>query len=72
MVSGLNGYADFQIVLVNRPSGLQDELESLIMEKMSSDAVLIAVNWRNNPAKQGWIPVSEEFGEPVCGVYIKP
>lgn len=65
-------YENFQIVMVNRPSGLQDELESLIMEKMASDAVLIAINWRNNPAKDGWITVSEEFGEPVCGVYVKP
>jgi SAM-dependent methyltransferase len=66
------GYAAFDIVYVNRPSGLQDELESLIMDRMSSDAVLVAVNWRNSPGKAGWVPVSEEYGEPVCGVWMKP
>jgi SAM-dependent methyltransferase len=66
------GYADFQIVYVNRPSALQDDLENLVMERMAPDAVLIAVNWRNNPGKAGWIPVSEEFGEPVRGVWVKP
>jgi hypothetical protein len=39
---------------------------------MASDAVLIAVNWRNSPGKAGWIPVAEEVGEPVCGVWVKP
>ena len=66
------GYADFQIVYVNRPSALQDELESLIMDRMAPDAVLIAVNWRNSPGKAGWIPVAEEYGDPVCGVWVKP
>lgn len=62
----------FDIVLVNRPSGLQDELEGLIMEGMASDAVLIAVNWRNDPGKAGWFTHYQEFGEPICGVFIKP
>jgi SAM-dependent methyltransferase len=66
------GYADFDIVYVNRPSGLQDELEPLIMERMAPSAVLVAVNWRNNPGKSGWASQYEEFGEPVCGVWVKP
>jgi len=69
---GTRGYADFQVVYVNRPSALQDELEHLVMDRMASDTVLIAVNWRHSPGKAGWIPVAEEFGEPVCGVWIKP
>lgn len=68
----LPGYANFDIVLVNRPSALQDKLEMLVMERMASDAVLIAVNWRNDPGRHGWIPHYQEFGEPVCGVWIKP
>lgn len=64
-------YKRFDIVLVNRPSGLQDELENLIMREMDSDAVLIAVNWRNDPAKQGWTVQFQEYGEPVCGVFVK-
>jgi SAM-dependent methyltransferase len=67
-----DGYARFQIVYVNRPSALQDELEHLVMDQMASDAVLIAVNWRNDPAKEGWILNSQEFGDPVCGTFIKP
>ena len=66
------GYADFEIVLVNRPSALQDELEHLVMERMASDAVLIAVNWRTDPGKEGWVMQYQEFGEPVMGVWIKP
>jgi SAM-dependent methyltransferase len=66
------GYADFQVLLVNRPSSLQDELESLIMERMASDAVLIAVNWRRSPEKSGWLAQYQEFGEPVMGVFVKP
>jgi SAM-dependent methyltransferase len=66
------GYADFQIVYVNRPSTLQDELEHLVMDRMASDSVLIGVNWHNNPEKDGWLPVFLEYGTPVCGVWIKP
>lgn len=65
------GYADFDIVYVNRPSGLQDELEGLVMERMRSDAVLMAVNWRNDPGKHGFTLHYQEYGEPVCGVWIK-
>jgi SAM-dependent methyltransferase len=68
----LNNYSGYQIVYVNRPSSMQDELEGLVMERMASDAALIAVNWRNDPGKQGWIPQAQEYGEPVCGVWIKP
>lgn len=71
-VVGQNGYADYQIVMVNRPSSLQDELEGLVMERMASDSVLMAINWRNDPGKQGWIMQAQEYGEPVCGVWIKP
>ena len=67
-----SGYRDFDILLVNRPSSMQDELEELVMDRMRPDAVLIAVNWRNSPSKAGWIAVAEEFGEPVCGVWVKP
>lgn len=63
----------FDIVLVNRPSGLQDELEGMVMEAMTPGAVLIAVNWRHDPAKEnGWHPHYQEYGEPICGVFIKP
>jgi SAM-dependent methyltransferase len=72
MVTGAWGYADFQIVYVNRPSALQDELEHLVMERMAPDSVLIGVNWHNNPEKDGWLPVFLEYGTPVCGVWIKP
>lgn len=71
-IAGQTAYSDFQIVMVNRPSSLQDELESLVMDRMASDAVLIAINWRNDPGKQGWIMQAQEYGEPVCGVWIKP
>lgn len=73
-IAGQNGYADYQIVLVNRPSSLQDELEHLVMERMASDAVLIAVNWRNDPGRAGWILQAQEFNAhgPVCGVWVKP
>ncbi len=70
-VNGL-GYSDFQVVLVNRPSSLQDELEPLIMERMASDSVLICVNWRHNPEKYGWFAHHTEYGEPVMGVFVKP
>ena len=69
------GYSDFQIVYVNRPSALQDELEGLIMERMATDAVLIGVNWHNDPGHKGWLLQYQEFGgsgSPVCGVWIKP
>ncbi len=70
------GYADFQIVYVNRPSALQNELENLIMERMATDAVLISVNWHNDPAASGWYTQYQEYGgqpgAPICGVYIKP
>ncbi len=71
--TGGNGYARYDIVLVNRPSGLQDELEGLIMEKMSPGAVLMAVNWRHDPGRENdWHAAYQEYGEPVCGVFIKP
>lgn len=66
------GYASFQIVYVNRPSSMQDDLEGLVMDRMAKDAVLMAVNWRNNPADKGWIPVAQEGLTPVCGVWVKP
>jgi SAM-dependent methyltransferase len=71
-LTSMRSYADYQIVLVNRPSSLQDELEGLVMKRMASDSVLIAVNWRNDPGKHGWILQSQEYGDPVCGVWIKP
>lgn len=67
------GLGRYDIVLVNRPSGLQDELEGLVRDSMGSGAVLIAVNWRHDPAKEwDWLPHFQEYGEPVCGVFIKP
>ena len=69
------GYADFQIVYVNRPSALQNELEPLIMERMAPDAVLMAVNWHNDPGKAGWFCQHQEYGgpgSPVAGVWVKP
>jgi SAM-dependent methyltransferase len=72
MTTSAWGYSDFQIVYVNRPSANQDELEHLVMERMASDSVLIAVNWRNDPGKKGWLLAYQEYGDPVCGVFIKP
>jgi SAM-dependent methyltransferase len=66
------GYSGFEVLLVNRPSSLQDELEHLIMDRMARDAVLIAVNWHTDPGKEGWTLQYQEFGEPVMGVWIKP
>ena len=66
------GYSDFGIVYVNRPSANQDELEQLIMDRMATDAVLIAVNWHNDPARSGWWMQHQEYGDPVCGVFVKP
>lgn len=72
-VTGMNGYERYDIVLVNRPSADQDKLEGLVMESMAPGGVLIAVNWRHDPAKeQGWHPQYAEYGEPVVGVFIKP
>lgn len=71
-LNGGLGYADFQVVLANRPSSMQDELEHLIMDRMASDSVLICVNWKHSPEKEGWIAQYTEYGEPVMGVYIKP
>lgn len=72
MTGSALGYSDFQIVYVNRPSALQDDLEKLVMERMASDAVLIAVNWRHDPGKDGWFMQHQEYGDPVCGVWVKP
>lgn len=68
-------YADYDqaaIVLVNRPSGLQDDLEKLVMSRMAPGALLIAINWRNEPGRAGWRTISQEYGEPVRGVWAKP
>jgi len=72
MTTSAWGYSDYQIVYVNRPSSMQDELEQLVMDRMAPDAVLIAVNWRNDPGKQGWFMQHQEYGDPVCGVWVKP
>lgn len=67
------GYSAYSLVLVNRPSSRQDELEALICERMAPGAVLIALNWRNDPAKLARFDcVSQEWGEPVHGVWAKP
>lgn len=69
------GYSDFDIVYVNRPSGEVHKLEPLIMERMRPDAVLIAVNWVNDPAAHGFAPHFQEMSMiprgPLCGVWIK-
>ena len=66
-------YHAFGLVLVNRPSSSQDKMEQLVCERMQPGAVLIALNWRNDPAKlAGFRPVSQEWGEPVHGVWAKP
>jgi len=63
----------YDIILVNRPSGLQDELEGMVMDRMASGAVLIAINWRHDPAKErDWLPQYQEYGEPIVGVFLKP
>lgn len=66
-------YDQFDIVLVNRPSGRQDELEHVIADRMRPGGILIALNWRNDPARWGWHTVSQELGGPIiCGVWAKP
>jgi hypothetical protein len=69
------GYGDFGIVFVNRPSTLQDELEKLVCERMSSQSVLMAANWRHDPAEFGFRAVDIEWTGnegPKCGVWRKP
>jgi SAM-dependent methyltransferase len=66
-----DGYDNHEIVLVNRPSTLMDDLEFQVMDQMAPGAVLIAVNWRNTPGKNGWTLISQEWGEPVRGVWVK-
>lgn len=68
-------YADydlFDIVYLNRPSTQMDELEHLIMAGMKPRSVLMLVNAKNDPGKEGWTLVAQEYGEPVAGVWIKP
>ena len=72
MTTSSFGYEDFGIVYVNRPSSDQDALEKYVMDSMRPDSVLMAVNWRNDPAKQGWFMQYQEYGDPVCGVFVKP
>jgi trans-aconitate methyltransferase len=66
-------YGEFAIVYVNRPSTLQDKLEKRVCDLMAPGAVLIACNWRNDPATlAGFELVAQEWGEPVRGVWRKP
>lgn len=65
-------YDAYDIVYVNRPSTLQDELEKLICDRMRPGAVLLAANWRHDPAEFGFEAVAVEHGRPVCGVWRKP
>jgi SAM-dependent methyltransferase len=66
------GYAAYQICYLNRPSAHIEELETLIMDRMASRSVLMMVNGRCDPGKAGWLLVSQEWGEPTVGCWIKP
>lgn len=65
-------YGQFDIIFANRPSTLQDDLEKLICGSMSRGAVLMAANWRHDPAEFGLEGVALEYGRPVCGVWRRP
>ena len=65
-------YSEFDIVFVNRPSALQDELEQLICERVGHGCVLMAANWRHDPEEFGLQAVVREYERPVCGVWRKP
>lgn len=67
-----NSYDAFDILFVNRPSTLQDDMEKIVCEAMASECVLIAANWRHDPAEFGLEPVAVEYERPVCGVWRKP
>ncbi len=68
-----DGYAGADIVFVNRPCSDQEQLERHIMDSMKPNGVLISVNGRLTPSREGWLTVAEEYGaEPACGVWAKP
>jgi len=67
-----DGYYGADIVYLNRPSTLMEELEARVMDGMASGAVLMMVNGRCDPGTSGWTLVSREWGEPVHGCWIKP
>lgn len=62
------------ILLLNRPvSDPQQECEERVRDGMKPGAILIHVNGRADPARDwGWIMISQEWGEPACGVWRKP
>jgi SAM-dependent methyltransferase len=68
------GYDKPDIVLLNRPVwDRQQECEERVRDGMRPGAILIHVNGRADPGEHwGWIPISQEYGEPVCGVWRKP
>lgn len=65
-------YDQHDIVFVNRPSTMMAELEKHVMDGMRPGAVLMSVNGRLDPGTQGWPLVTQEYGEPVVGCWIKP
>lgn len=69
-----DGYGMADIVLLNRPvAGRQAECEQRVRDLMHRGAVLIHVNGRSDPGTDwGWELVSQEYGEPVTGVWRKP
>jgi SAM-dependent methyltransferase len=69
-----NGYADFDIVYLNRPvkGDGQAKLEAQIMNAMRPGAVLMLMNGVYHPGQQlGWEPVAEEW-DTLDGVWRKP
>lgn len=67
-----DGYADAEIIYVNRPSTLMEDLEKTVMDGMKPGAVLMMVNGRSDPGRSGWVMVTQEYGEPSVGCWIKP
>jgi SAM-dependent methyltransferase len=67
-----NSYDAFDIVFANRPSTLQDKLEKLLAQSLAPQCVLIAANWRHDPAEFGLEMIAKEYERPVCGVWRKP
>lgn len=65
-------YAEAEIVFMNRPSKQMKSMEKHVMGEMQSGAVLMLVNAGTDPGREGWVPVTQEYGEPVVGCWIKP
>ena len=69
---GYGGYHRAEIVYVNRPSTDMAGLETRVMDGMAPGAVLMLVNGRGGPGLDKWTLITQEWGEPVHGAWVKP